>query len=495
MTVIPIDLAKVLEICKLNRPSLFKKRQIDYLAQYLVDIHAKTAVIEEDYVDRDFVEDYAYYYSRCFAEYQKKCYRVHFFSEAYNANQIKRQLLKAKVEKGSKFEKSYLGFMVLRPLKKTIIGRTCLVPYERLNGKREYLALRDVKVSFFGRALNVRCMPYQEQDSAVAACATCALWSALQVTAAVFGHKEFSPGMVTATATEHGMSLLRSFPNRSGLCAQDMAYAVRHLGLDLVSISLEGVSPVVSYGAWMYRRILLGNLFAYLGLGVPIVLLGIIQLCDGRIVGGHAVVVNGYRLSDAQHGQSFKDLRIQKIYCHDDQYGPYMGLELRDTTTAVFNARWPEPGEGELNPIFIPKHLFIPVYHKVRVSYEEVWSSVYEFDKSIRIVLGESIEWSISLTTSNKLKEEIRSCDDLSPSKKLKFIQKGFSRYIWKIEGVLRGRRTVLFCLDSTDSCQGLRVDYVVFFTKDIPMVMSILPCTDSLLANDLYLAALACAA
>lgn len=495
MIVIPLDIRKVLEKCKLTDPSLLKKRQVVYLKQYLEDIHAKTAVIEENYVDRDFVEDYAHYYSRCFTEYQKKCFRIHFFSESYNSSQIKRQLLKAKVEKISKFEKSYLGFMVLRPLKRTIIGRTCLVPYERLNGKREYLAMRDVNVSFFGRALKVRCMPYQEQDSAVAACATCALWSALQVTAAVFGHKEFSPGMVTATATEHGMSLSRSFPNRSGLCAQDMAYAVRHLGLDLVPISLEGVAPSVGYGQWMLRRILLGNLFAYLGLGIPIVLLGVIQSADGSVIGGHAVVVNGYRLADGQQGLPFKDLRIQKIYCHDDQYGPYMGLELRDSTTAVFNARWPESADGEPQPLFIPRHLFIPVYHKVRVSYEEVWSSVYEFDKPIRVVFGENIEWSISLTTSNKLKEEIRSCDDLSAAKKLMFIQKGFSRYVWKIEGNLRGRRTVLFCIDSTDSCQGLRVDYVVFFTEDIPMAISILPSTDSLLSNDLYLAVLRCAA
>lgn len=59
-----------------------QKPQIQYLDNYLLSQNepAKTVVIEYEYIERSFLEDYAAYYSRCFHKYPKTCSRLHFFS-------------------------------------------------------------------------------------------------------------------------------------------------------------------------------------------------------------------------------------------------------------------------------------------------------------------------------------------------------------------------------------------------------------------------------
>lgn len=46
---------------------------------YFDHIGAKTIIVENDYIDRDFLEDYSGYYARCFHDYQRSCTRLHFF--------------------------------------------------------------------------------------------------------------------------------------------------------------------------------------------------------------------------------------------------------------------------------------------------------------------------------------------------------------------------------------------------------------------------------
>ena len=77
----------------------------------------------------------------------------------------------------------YLGFMVIKPLPGSPIGRTVLRTFERdapRGGRREFTAIRRYTVSLAGLSLSVRGLAFQQQDQGVSACATTALWSALQ---------------------------------------------------------------------------------------------------------------------------------------------------------------------------------------------------------------------------------------------------------------------------------------------------------------------------
>lgn len=54
--------------------------RVAYLNEYLEKLGAKTAIVEHQYIDRNFMDDYCGYYARCFNEYPKKCERIHFSS-------------------------------------------------------------------------------------------------------------------------------------------------------------------------------------------------------------------------------------------------------------------------------------------------------------------------------------------------------------------------------------------------------------------------------
>jgi hypothetical protein len=47
-------------------PDVMKKKQVNYIFNYLKRFDAKTILLESDYVDRDYLEDYSRYYVKCF---------------------------------------------------------------------------------------------------------------------------------------------------------------------------------------------------------------------------------------------------------------------------------------------------------------------------------------------------------------------------------------------------------------------------------------------
>src|SRR5688572_7815648 len=56
-------------------------KQLRKIEDYVKDneISARTAVIENHYIDRDFMEDYSVFYSRSLLPISNYCKRVHFF--------------------------------------------------------------------------------------------------------------------------------------------------------------------------------------------------------------------------------------------------------------------------------------------------------------------------------------------------------------------------------------------------------------------------------
>ncbi len=121
--------------CCLENQGLFAREQAElhfvanYLAQYLQDLGAATIVVEIDYVDGDFLDDYASYYVRCFDGYRRFCRRLHFFRQEIDADQFGQWLGDPSwVEPAPDLDAGYLGFIVVKPLGSSIIGRTDLAP-------------------------------------------------------------------------------------------------------------------------------------------------------------------------------------------------------------------------------------------------------------------------------------------------------------------------------------------------------------------------------
>lgn len=145
-----------------------------YFEHYFDHLKAVTILVENDYVDRDFTEDYAGYYARCFGKYESSCTRLHFFNRSFTSRQFSFTLMgKGKTLSERGMQESYLGFVVVKKLPQTFIGRTCLKTYGDDGGRRFYPTLRRYQVGLYGLALEVKeTIGFQEQDKGVAACAT-----------------------------------------------------------------------------------------------------------------------------------------------------------------------------------------------------------------------------------------------------------------------------------------------------------------------------------
>ena len=267
-------------------------------------------------------------------------------------------------------------------------------------------------------------------------------------------------------------------PNGCGLTINDVLYAIRHVGLDPVVVKAN--DEVVGVG----KSVILGNVYSYLGLGISVVVLGDIVDADGKKMGGHAITVNGYHLS-ANHdvrGCGLSKLRaglIDKLYVHDDQMGPYARAEIQDDGVC---GRWLLKHDDaqlqmEVVKIFVPRYLVIPVYQKIRVSYDEVWTCAYEFDRIICVLpeLRGTIEWDITLRASNGIKGSVRMDAVIPREERLRFLTTGLPKYVWEVTLFCKGTRWAMFCIDATDSGQGLNVAASVFYSAELPDMVTAL--------------------
>ncbi len=62
--------------------------QAAYIVNYLDHIGAKTFMIEEDYVDKDYLVDYQKFYCRAFKDKGRYTTRVHFFRSPFTLAQF-----------------------------------------------------------------------------------------------------------------------------------------------------------------------------------------------------------------------------------------------------------------------------------------------------------------------------------------------------------------------------------------------------------------------
>ena len=67
-----------------DAPFIATKGHVRYFDEYFDKCGAQTVVVEPAYVDRDYLEDFAGYYVRCFSPYERFATRLHFFSKAFS---------------------------------------------------------------------------------------------------------------------------------------------------------------------------------------------------------------------------------------------------------------------------------------------------------------------------------------------------------------------------------------------------------------------------
>lgn len=476
---------------EISESELDSKLHLKYFSDYFAEIGVRTILVEHAYVDHDYAEDHAEYYVRCFKHYKRKCTRLHFFKFVFSAEDFRSLVGGEKTPLSANgLQENYLGFVVVKPLPKTIIGRTCLTTYPH-QGRRFFPIERTYTANLFGIRLKVdKSLAFQEQDTVVAACATSALWSVFQGTGMLFQHAIPSPSAITKAATEHitDSTRTRAFPS-AGLDAIEMARAIKHIELEPYAIKVTN------------EYILKGTAYAYLKMGIPMIL-GF-PIYDSSVVphgyrGKHAVALTGYSLPNGnpvpfgKRNFKLKAIKIDKFYAHDDQIGPFARMEFdgkpvvikgpdgNDMTIPSVSTSW--SGENAQNAgRAIPEILVIPLYHKIRIPFGLIHDRIMEGDIFFEHALAteptktfgpNASEWDIYLTTVNLIKTEYFETSTRSSADRLDMLLSGMPRFIWRATLEHQGRKLIDIFFDATDLEQGSCVTGVICndsnFTKHL---------------------------
>lgn len=491
------SIEKLLEL--FAKPSKASAKKIEaklhaiYFREYFNCIGAKTIVVENEYVDRDYLEDYAEYYVRCFQDYPRKCTRLHFFKVAFSSEDFSNCLLGSGDSLSLELlQTNYLGFIVLKPLPRTIIGRTCLITYP-CDGRRHFPATRCYVANLFGLNLKVQhSLAFQEQDSVVAACATSALWSIFQATGQLFQHPIPSPSAITSQATEILTKDQRAFPS-PGLTSIEMAHALKSVGLE----------PYLVNAANHY--LLKATLYAYLRAGIPMMFgfhLVDVSGTVSQVIGKHAVAITGYSLGYSQatffENTSFllKATRIDKIYVHDDQVGPFSRMVFDEQLITLQNGKqelsiltsW-QGNDGSIGgKRAISDILLIPLYHKIRIPFGVIHDIVFGFDNLLKSVISQVIpnrmpifqqaEWDIYLVSVNDLKKEVFDSVNLNTEIRRNILMRSFPRFLWRASLIFDSGINLDLLFDATDIEQGAfflcAIEYDIEFTKYLPILFNV---------------------
>lgn len=336
-------------------------------------------VVEQRYVDRHFSEEVELYYSRCLFPPPSHVTRVHLFSSQFTIRRLRTALGRsneaARTRAVRDFQESYLGFITIRPIASVPIGRTVLAPL-RDDNARKFTCLSTYDVHLLGIPLSIEGLAFQQQDRAAAACATTAIWSALQRVARNEGFRAPIPSAITKAAILHFLPEGRPFPSR-GLTSAQMAEALRAFSFPAETFKVEPSPPEF-----------LLHLSIYLRSGIPVIL-GIWR--EGL---GHAVTAVGYRQEGASPRLYRKKLpdgrepvvdirngRFREIYIQDDRVGPYAAAFLEFGKKEALN-RSGDKVERDILNLLIPLPWgqetwevelgFAPLYPKIRSNAEDL---------------------------------------------------------------------------------------------------------------------------
>ena len=476
-------------------PDILQKPQVNYIYKYLETLGAQSVLLELNYLDKDYLEDFSRYYVKRFGNAGHQCARMHFFSEKVDHRHIDRLLEAGEgtASLAARLDAAYLGFMVIKPLPKTFIGKTCLKVMSDTHSapKKKKRLARDYKVDLFGIELNVRSIAFQEQDKVVAACASTAIWSALHTMNWRDVRRIHSCSEITVNAINHIDGSSNSFPskeltNKQILRSLDVE-GLRHHSEDVEKLSrAQFLATVVGHIDSHLPLLLMGNVFA------------VREHNDLESYGaGHAVCVVGYKVDEEE-----------VIYVHDDRLGPYaraklvclgdyemtnitdsspekwaLGLQKMDEITG----QWLKPHE-----LIVPEFLVMPTDKKARLPfYYADFTSQFitrEFGELCQALLPSGtlgvgdLTFTITLEEIASIRQDIRKCvaprtqlDSVSGTSfevdeqdfedwqkdKLKFLKTSFARLQWQSQFFYKSQKAFKVLIDASDIPQGNAVSAV----------------------------------
>ena len=414
-------------------------------------MQAQTIIVEGNYIDKSYLEDYSAYYVKCFKKYQREVNRIHFFKNKFTKKDFDKILDNNLCDGIKELQDNYIGFTTIKKLPTTFIGKTCLRSLEA-EGHRHFATLRTYEVNLFGIDLKIEALAYQEQDSTVCACATSSLWSIFHSTGKLFQHPIPSPVEITKISTDQVSSDTRIFPNK-GLNLKMIAQGIKNIGLEPYKIQIDQINTLKA------------SIYAYLKANIPLLMAFALFNKEKQttLPVGHAVAVIGYNMfkDKTEHFSPFKlkAFDINKIYVHDDQVGPYARMEIYNSPNGepILSTSFGKNIKTQNEPYTsYPFALSIPLYKNIRIPFDNIFGHTFAFNSilnyfSKELNLNWDFEWDIYLQSKKQLKSYIlnNECNDVINPKGV--LTKSLPSYIWCCDIILNSELVLKVLFDATD--------------------------------------------
>ena len=294
-----------------------------------------------------------------------------------------------------------------------------------------------------------------------------------------------SPVEITNTASIFAPLETRLLPNK-GLSVYQMTHAIRSVKLEPFLVKAQN------------EHILKSTLYAYLNGQIPLLMgIDLVDTSDNnKYWGKHAVAITGYSLgknSAIQYGSTgilLKASRIDKIYVHDDQVGPFARMVfdnissvLNGTSVNSVSTSWVGKN-GVIGSVrAIPDNILAPLYHKIRIPFDVIHDAIIPFDGIIEaarnngiIPLSERLEWDIFLTTINDLKTHFFQSHCLGDGEYCcRVLLENMPKYIWRAIALNKNRPLIELLFDATDIEQGTLFIRAVDYDPTLAVALRVL--------------------
>lgn len=430
------------------------KPQFLYLLAYLQNEETSYTIVEQQYIDSSYLEDYGEYYVRNYHNYRRFCVRLHFFRKIENLSlddcppqELEEKFLDFFLKNQKKCQENYLGYLVVKPISNAPFGKLCLATYGKeyqLNpadktGKRFFLT-KTVRSNLLGTTLRIDTIPAQEQDSIISACVTSTLWSYLHTI-----NKE--------TADILSMSAItKIIENKKSLLGK--AYGDSNFNLSLIRTFVNYCKlEFISHDFYKGKSIdfLKESVVAYQSYKKEAIILAVKVFDNNNVeLNAHLVLITGYGYDE--NGQ------LSKLYIHDDQLGPFARLEF----VVDNNNDYLEPIiklEGESNQYkYKATGIYLGLYSKIRLKFNDLFDKKSLLEWILSHYLPGSIKLNIVLIDSNQYKANILKKlttgtgipSELKERYKI-FLKNNQPKYLWKISVVNDADTLLDILIDTTE--------------------------------------------
>jgi hypothetical protein len=126
-------------------------RPLDWVYEHLASLAVTDVLLEHEYLDRDYRDEYREFYAQTFRWVPDRCERLHFWNE-----------------------EGYVGYCSLRPIKGRPVGRTMLDP--GLAFQDDVACVVKASASPYGLKLSAPAFPFISQDRQYGRCAQAVIW-------------------------------------------------------------------------------------------------------------------------------------------------------------------------------------------------------------------------------------------------------------------------------------------------------------------------------